>query len=129
MSDHPDINELMLVSDLLITDYSSAIFEYSLLQRPILFFAPDHESYEAERGFYFHYADAVPGPIFATSEQVADCVAGGGFDLDRVRDFRAASFDVADGHASERFVDRLVVPALSSPCGSGNASDTGPQRR
>ena len=119
----------MLVSDLLVTDYSSAIFEYSLLGRPILFFAPDHEAYEAERGFYFHYADAAPGPILTTSEQVAECVAEGGFDLDRIRDFRAASFDVADGHASERFVDRLVVPALGSPFESGNASDTGPQRR
>ena len=55
VSDHQDINELLLVSDLLITDYSSVIFEYSLLGRPMVFFAPDHEAYERERGFYFDY--------------------------------------------------------------------------
>lgn len=114
VSDHPDINELMLASDLLVTDYSSLIFEYSLLERPMLFFAPDYEAYEAERGFYFAYAEGVPGPVFTTSEQVADYIASGSFDMSRVHDFRAASFDVADGHASERFVDRLVLPALSA---------------
>lgn len=122
VSNHPDINELMLVSDLLITDYSSVIFEYSLLDRPMVFFAPDHEAYEAERGFYFDYATGVPGPVFTTSEQVADYVAGGEFDIARVRDFRTTSFDVADGHASERFVDRLVAPELS-PAGTRQADD------
>ena len=112
VSDHADINELMLVSDVLVTDYSSAIFEYSLLGRPMAFFAPDFEAYEAERGFYFHYADGVPGPVFTTSEALADYLAAGEFDTGRVARFRADSFEVADGHASERFVDELVMPAL-----------------
>ena len=62
VSDHPDINELMLVSDVLVTDYSSAIYEFALLGRPMAFFAPDYEAYEAERGFYFDYRTGVPGP-------------------------------------------------------------------
>ena len=113
VSDHPDINELMLVSDILVTDYSSAIFEFALLGRPMAFFAPDFEDYEAERGFYFHYVDQVPGPIFTTSEALADHLATGVFDTERVARFAADSFEVADGHASERFVDELVMPALS----------------
>ncbi|MEO8438163.1 MAG: CDP-glycerol glycerophosphotransferase family protein, partial [Chloroflexota bacterium] len=68
VSDYPDINELMLVSDVLVTDYSSAIFEYALLGRPMVFFAPDYEAYERERGFYFDYRTGVPGPIFETTE-------------------------------------------------------------
>jgi CDP-ribitol ribitolphosphotransferase len=112
VSDHPDINELMLVTDVLVTDYSSAIFEFSLLGRPMAFFAPDFEAYEAERGFYFPYAESVPGPIFTTSEALAEYLASGKFDTERVARFRERSFEIADGHASERFVDRLVLPAL-----------------
>jgi teichoic acid ribitol-phosphate primase len=119
-SDHPDINELMLASDLLVTDYSSAIFEFALLERPMVFFAPDHERYEAERGFYFDYATGVPGPIFTTTEQVADYVAAGSFDTARVHAFRESSFEIADGHATERFVDRLVLPALGAVRQGGN---------
>ena len=111
-SDHPDINELMLMSDVLVTDYSSAMYEFSLLNRPMAFFAPDHEDYVDERGFYFDYRSGVPGPIFDVTEDLAAWLRAGVFDLDRVARFRAESFDVADGHASERFVDRIVLPAL-----------------
>lgn len=111
-SDHPDINELMLMSDVLVTDYSSAMYEFSLLNRPMAFFAPDHDRYVDERGFYFEYRTGVPGPVFDTTEDLARWLRAGVFDLDRVERFRAESFDVADGHASERFVDQIVLPAL-----------------
>ena len=111
-SDHPDIHELMLVSDVLVTDYSSAIFEFSLLNRPMAFFAPDHDDYMDERGFYFDYRTGVPGPVFDTTEALASWLRAGLFDLERVARFRVESFEVADGHASERFVDRIVLPAL-----------------
>lgn len=112
VSDHPDIHELMLVSDVLVTDYSSAIYEFSLLGRPMAFFAPDLEAYERERGFYFDYRSGVPGPVFQTTAEVAAWLRAGEFDVERVERFRDESFDVADGHATERFVDRVVVPAL-----------------
>jgi len=112
VSDHGDINELMLVSDVLVTDYSSAIYEFSLLDRPICFLAPDHAAYERERGFYFDYLTGVPGPVFETTEALARYLRAGDFDLARVAAFRKASFDVADGHASARVVDRILLPAL-----------------
>jgi CDP-ribitol ribitolphosphotransferase len=113
VSDHPDINELMLVSDVLVTDYSSAIYEFALLGQPMVFFAPDYEAYEAERGFYFDYRTGVPGPIFETSAALAAFLRAGDFDIDRVDRFRAASFDVADGRSSARVTDELIVPSLS----------------
>ncbi|HEY0443878.1 MAG TPA: CDP-glycerol glycerophosphotransferase family protein, partial [Candidatus Limnocylindrales bacterium] len=112
VSAYPEINELMLVSDVLVTDYSSAIFEYALLGRPIVFFAPDLAAYETERGFYFDYRAGVPGPVLETSEAVASYLRAGSFDLGRVRDFAAAAFDVADGRAAERFVDEIAMPML-----------------
>jgi CDP-ribitol ribitolphosphotransferase len=114
VSDHPDINELMLVSDVLVTDYSSAIYEFSLLVRPMAFFAPDYEAYERERGFYFDYRTGVPGPVFETTDALAAYLRAGRFDLERVERFRAESFDVADGRSTERVTDELIVPALGA---------------
>jgi len=112
VSDYPEVNELMLLSDVLITDYSSVIFEFALLGRPMAFFAPDTDAYERERGFYFDYRAGVPGPVFETTEGLAEFLRAGSFDLDRVKAFAATWFEVADGHAAERFVDRIVLPAL-----------------
>ncbi|MGH2401775.1 MAG: CDP-glycerol glycerophosphotransferase family protein, partial [Candidatus Limnocylindria bacterium] len=112
VSDHHDINELMLISDILVTDYSSAIFEFSLLERPMIFFAPDHDDYERERGFYFDYRSGVPGPVVKTTAELVETIRSAASDLDRVRAFRAASFEVADGHATRRVVEELVLPAL-----------------
>jgi teichoic acid ribitol-phosphate primase len=113
VTDHPDIHELMHVSDVLVTDYSSAIYEFSLLARPIVFFAPDHAAYEAERGFYFDFRTGVPGPVFERTEEVAAYLRAGDFDLERIRRFAAESFDVADGQATRRLVDGVIEPALS----------------
>jgi CDP-ribitol ribitolphosphotransferase len=112
VSDYPDINELMLVSDILVTDYSSAIYEFALLRRPMVFFAPDYEAYERERGFYFDYRTGVPGPIFEETEALAAHLRTGTFDTDRVDRFRQASFDIADGRSSARITDELILPSL-----------------
>jgi CDP-ribitol ribitolphosphotransferase len=113
VSDWPDINELMLVSDVLVTDYSSAIYEFALLERPMLFFAADHQAYERERGFYFDYRSGVPGPILDSTESLAEALRARTFDRERVAAFRDLSFDVADGHATRRFVNEIVLPALA----------------
>ena len=129
VSDHPDMNALLLVSDVLVTDYSSVIFEFALLGRPMVFFAPDRAAYEAERGLYVEYESFVPGPVFSTTEAVASHIRGGAADEERVRRFAAASFDVADGRASARFVREVVLPALGrtapEPASAGAAAAAG----
>jgi len=96
----------------LVTDYSTAILEFSLLERPMVFFATDHDAYERERGFYFNYRSGVPGPIAETTTALSTIIRTDEFDLERVRAFRRASFEIADGHASARIVDEIVLPAL-----------------
>jgi CDP-glycerol glycerophosphotransferase (TagB/SpsB family) len=118
-SEHPEINDLLVASDVLVTDYSSVIFEYALLRRPMVFFAPDLDAYEGERGFYFDYRSGVPGPVCATTEEVADHLRAGTPDPERIDRFRAWAFDVADGHATERFVERIVRPALAGTLETG----------
>src|SRR5699024_6768720 len=68
-SDYEDVAELYLVSDILITDYSSVFFDYANLKRPILFFAYDLEKYRDQlRGFYIDIEKELPGPLVKTSE-------------------------------------------------------------
>lgn len=112
VSDHPEINDLLVASDALVTDYSSVIFEYSLLRRPMIFFAPDLDAYEGERGFYFDYRTGVPGPVCTTTDEVAAYLRDGTVDLARIDAFREWGFDAADGHATQRFIERIVLPGL-----------------
>lgn len=111
-SREPDVNEVMLAADILVTDYSSIIFEYALLNRPMAFLAPDLAAYERERGFFFDYRSGVPGPVVETTEQLAVWIGANAFDLPRVAKFAAESFDVMDGRATERLVDQAILLAL-----------------
>ena len=71
LSSYDDIAELYLISDLLITDYSSVFFDYANLKRPILFFTYDLEKYrDTLRGFYIDVENEVPGPLLKTSDDV-----------------------------------------------------------
>ena len=97
-----------------MTDYSSAIYEFALLGRPMVFFAPDYEAYERERGFYFDYRTGVPGPIFETTERAGRGTFAPGSSTSSACDrFREASFDVADGGSATRVTDELIVPSLN----------------
>lgn len=72
-SRHADIRELYLISDLLITDYSSVFFDYANLHRPIIFFVYDIEDYRDQlRGFYFDIEKKAPGPLVKTTSEVID---------------------------------------------------------
>jgi CDP-glycerol glycerophosphotransferase len=72
VSDYPDVTELLLASDVLITDYSSIMFDFALTGRPMLFFTPDLETYEIARGTYFDLRSAAPGPVVRTQDEVVD---------------------------------------------------------
>ena len=73
-----DINDLLLVTDILITDFSSVFFDFSILNRPILFYMPDRESYENDiRGFYLDVDKELPGEVVedmqTLSKEIKSC--------------------------------------------------------
>lgn len=75
VSSYGDIAELYLISDVLITDYSSVFFDYAHLQRPMIFFTYDLEKYASTlRGFYFDFEAVVPGPLLKETDQVIDYI-------------------------------------------------------
>lgn len=103
-----NIQELLSLADLLITDYSSIIFDFSLRGLPMAFFAHDLDEYEQERGFYFDFRSLIPGPLFKESKPLADWLKAGDFDTSKVEAFKQRFFDHADGQASRRIVDYLL---------------------
>lgn len=113
-SDYDDIAELYLVSDILITDYSSVFFDYANLKRPILFYTYDLEKYrDTLRGFYIDIESEVPGPLVKTTEDVINKVKN----IDEVQEEyeeiyqefydRFCKWD--DGNASEKTVERVFI--------------------
>ena len=101
------VEELLLAADILITDYSSIIFDYSLLNKPMAFYAHDFDSYLKERDFYYSYESFVPGPIFTGTEEIIEWISCSEKDLRAVASFSRKFFDYADGNASARIVRHL----------------------
>ena len=109
VSDWESEQELMLISDMLITDYSSIMIEYGILNRPIVFFTYDLDSYLTnERGFYYDFKKTVPGPIVYTSDELIEVIKNNEFDINRISEFVKTQFDEIDGHSSKRVVDFLL---------------------
>lgn len=76
VSKHHDITPLLALADGLITDYSSVMFDYAVLDRPMLFFAYDYEKYATDiRGTYFDLKEKAPGPVVATADELFQAVA------------------------------------------------------
>lgn len=103
-----DAPEQLCATDLLITDYSSIILEYSLLGRPMLFFAPDLEAYRADRDVYMPYEQFVPGRIVQTFDELVAAIRAGDYQLDEVAPFARSQFTYVDGHATDRVIDLIL---------------------
>ena len=109
LTDRMDIQELLCVTDICITDYSSLIFEYSLFEKPMIFFAYDLDEYFDWRGFYYSYHDMTPGPVCKTNQEMIDYIRDidNRFDKQTVIDFRNKFMSSCDGHATERILKNI----------------------
>lgn len=113
-TDTMTIDELLCVSDICISDYSSLVFEYSLFERPMLFYAYDLEEYFDWRGFYYDYYELAPGPICTTNEEMIDYIKeiDTRFEKDKVVAFKEKFMSACDGHATERIENMVFGEAL-----------------
>ena len=109
LSCYPEVNDLLLVAECLITDYSSLVFEYALLERPIIFYAHDRETYMKERDFYYDYLSFIPGPLVETTTELIEALNQEVPDIEAVRQFKAKFFDHVDGKSSERVVREIFA--------------------
>lgn len=107
VSEHDDINELYIISDVLVTDYSSVFFDYAILKRPMLFYMYDMESYRDEmRGFYLDVS-MLPGKIVKTEAELADGIKKAKNDDFDIDGFNAVYNAKNDGNAAERLIERI----------------------
>lgn len=112
LSDYREVNDLLLITDILITDYSSVCFEYALLKKPMLFFAFDVEKYIEERDFYYNYFDFIPGPLIKTTAEMVSTIKEGNYDMEKIDAFVNYFFDNTVGQASKNVVDDVIIPCL-----------------
>jgi CDP-glycerol glycerophosphotransferase len=120
-----DVNDLYVISDALVTDYSSVFFDYANLRRPTVFFMRDLERYAGQtRGLYLGLED-LPGPVVDTTEGLIDALRSGESpseeDVERRERFRERFTYLDDGHASERVIERMLAEGAVRP----TAADTG----
>ncbi|WP_139693484.1 CDP-glycerol glycerophosphotransferase family protein [Sporolactobacillus terrae] len=102
-----DVNELLLVTDLLITDYSSIPFEFALLKRPMIFFPYDLHHYEKSRGLRENYTEMVPGPIASSTQELVQMIKKQRFDAQKTAQFSAYWNQYSKGQSSRLVVDYL----------------------
>jgi len=105
-----EINDVLTVTDVLITDYSSSIFEYALLRRPLVLLVPDLATYQTDPGLYLDYRTEMIGTQVTDTQGVIDAILDGRFDLAPYEAFIARNLGPADGRASDRFVERFLGP-------------------
>ncbi|MDR0911160.1 MAG: CDP-glycerol glycerophosphotransferase family protein [Methanobrevibacter sp.] len=103
-----DINNLLIVSDILITDYSSVVFESSLLNIPTLFYSFDLEEYISQRSFYFEYKSFVPGKIVYNEKELTNSIINGDFEEYKLDKFKNDFFKYRDGKSTERIASFIL---------------------
>ncbi|MFQ9753398.1 MAG: CDP-glycerol glycerophosphotransferase family protein [Coprococcus sp.] len=101
-----EIDQLLCASDVCVSDYSSLIFEYSLFERPMIFFAYDLDDYFDWRGFYYNYDELTPGPVVQETEEIIDYIRhlDARFDQAQVHAFKEKFMSSCDGHATDRIM-------------------------
>ena len=112
VSDWPEVSDLYLAADAMVTDYSSTMFDFAITGKPMLFYTYDLDDYRDRlRGFYLDIAEIAPGPLVATSEELFDAIADLPAVAERHADaytrFRDRFCGLEDGHATERVIARL----------------------
>ena len=125
---HPDIRDLYLAADLMVTDYSSTMFDFAITGKPMLFFTYDLDYFRDElRGFYFDLAEVAPGPLLRTSDElvaaIGDIDAVSAQHAERYARFRETFCCLEDGRAGERVLD-LILPSGGPAAGPAPGTTT-----
>ncbi len=118
VASHPSVEELCLAADVLLTDYSSIMFDYAVLDRPIVIHAPDWESYRARRGVYFDLLAEPPGAVTRTEDEVVEALRAS--PPDGARAPRSAR---ASARSTTARAERVAPVVASAAVGSSSMSE------
>ncbi|MET9953882.1 bifunctional glycosyltransferase family 2 protein/CDP-glycerol:glycerophosphate glycerophosphotransferase [Streptomyces sp. NPDC006339] len=133
VSRHPSVEELFIAADCLLTDYSSLMFDYALLDRPVVVYANDWEVYRATRGTYFDIRVESPGHVVETESDLLDVFLSGRWsdgDSAKLRAaFRRRFCEFDDGFAAERVVRKVFLNQENEPPVALPTERPGPRTR
>ena len=107
LTDYPDSDELTVLSDVLITDYSSICMNNALLHKPVVFYAFDLDRFEGDRDFYYPYEETVGGPVVKTMDDLCRVFETGDFATDRLEAFRKLHFGDFEGGATKALLEQI----------------------
>ena len=115
--------EALCAADILIADYSSILFEYLLLERPIISYIYDIDEYIRDRGLYFPYEQLSPGPYVSTQEELVEKLrtVDEWFDIERTRRYKEEWMSACDGHSTQRVFEAVFGAAPGSGKGEGES--------
>lgn len=102
-----DLYTLMQVSDCMISDYSSVIFDYSLLNKPMISYIPDVDSYSNEIGLNIDYKKDFPGPICINEDELIEALNLDDYDFDKLKRFQEKYMKYTDGMNTKRVVEKI----------------------
>lgn len=109
VTDYPSVTELVLIADVLISDYSSVIMDFAVQNKPMVFFAFDLDEFNKNgRGFYFDYEDYVPGPVVKSGKELIEVFSSGDFKEEKIPAFRDYNFDYLDKYNCIRIIEQLI---------------------
>lgn len=108
-SAYPDVNDLFKISDILISDYSASMADFSILERPVLCFAYDYEEYRWERGLYMDYEKEMPSGLLRTEDEVLRYIEEMDYEKEseKTRDMLKGKLLQYGGHATKECLDIL----------------------
>jgi CDP-glycerol glycerophosphotransferase (TagB/SpsB family) len=119
-----DVNPVLWAVDAVVTDYSSIVFDFALVGRPVVFYAPDLATYTSSRGFYLSFDEFTGGRAVTTWADTLDRLAaalaedGDGPAHQHARHLREEFFDILDGHAGDRVLDAIIGLTGTAPYSS-----------
>lgn len=113
VTEHENVAELYLAADILVTDYSSSMFDFSVTGKPMIFLTPDIDNYVASRGFYFDFENLAPGPVLKDSSFLSEALEN----IESVNTEYSTKYQIwqikfnslEDGMASKRVVDKSLT--------------------
>lgn len=106
--DEREINDILFITDVLVTDYSSVIFENAIIGNAAVLYAPDLADYNNGRGFYFDYADYSCGKITKNQDELVAAVLDANTTNDNYKAFKSRFVALCDGNSTKRFVEKIL---------------------
>lgn len=103
-----EINDLLFITDILITDYSSVIFEYSFFERPVVFYLPDLEEYKNKRDIYYPLEDYLYGDVATNMKELVSAIKKKKVDKKKIKEFKEYFCSACDGNSTKKVIEKIL---------------------